>query len=131
MAERYGEFQQLGVNAVAVSMSRPEWLARYLAERSLPFPILADPDRKAYAALSLGRTTVLRLLRPTIGWRYLKGILLGGKIRRVPEGEDALQTGGDFLFNADRRLEWFYTSPDPTDRPTADQLLTTIRQHHV
>jgi hypothetical protein len=128
VAERSDEFRALGVGLIAVSMSRPEWVARYLAERPLPFPVLADPERRGYAALELGRTSVLRWLRPGIAWRYMKGVLRGGKIRRVPEGEDALQTGGDFLIGSDRRLVWEYSSPDPTDRPPVDTLLKVIRE---
>jgi hypothetical protein len=129
VAERYPVFQALGVGVVAVSMSRPEGVARYLAERPTPFPVLADPDRRAYAAFGLGRTTVLRLLRPGIGWRYLKAVTAGGRIRRVPEGEDPLQTGGDFLIGPGRRLVWGFTSPDPTARPGPEQLYAEIGRH--
>src|SRR5687768_5389633 len=108
-------------------MSRPEGVARYLAEQPLPFPLLADPDRRAYAAFRLARTTWLRMIRPGIGWRFLVAILRGGRIRRIPEGEDPLQTGGDLLVGADRRLLWAYTSPDPTDRPTVAGLLEVAR----
>ena len=129
MAERYPEFQTLGVGVVAVSMSRSEGVARYLAQRPLPFPLLADPDRRAYAALGLGRTTWGRLLRPGVLWRYVKAVLRGGRLRRVPEGEDPLQTGGDFLVGGHRRLLWAYTSPDPTDRPTVADLLKVAWDH--
>src|SRR5262249_49101537 len=101
-------------------MSRPEGVARYLAEKPLPFPLLADPNRSGYSALGLGRTTWGRFLRPGVLWRYTKFVLRGAKIRRIPEGEDALQTGGDFLVGPDRRRLWAYTSPDPTDRPTVE-----------
>ena len=127
MAERYPEFQAIGVGVVAVSMSRPEGMARYLAERPLPFPLLADPERTGYAALGLGRTSWGRILRPGVMWRYTKHVLRGARIRRIPEGEDALQTGGDFLLAGDRRLLWAHTSPDPTDRPTVGQLLDVVR----
>ena len=123
MAERFSEFRTINVGVIAVSMGRPEGAARYLAERPLPFPMLADPDRSAYAALGLGRTSWGRILRPGVMWRYAKHVLHGAKVRRVPEGEDALQTGGDFLIGGDRRLLWAYTSADPTDRPSVDRLL--------
>ena len=128
MAERDAEFRELGVGVVAVSMSRPEGVARYRAVQPLPFPLLADPDRRAYAAFGLGRTTWARMARPGVLWRYSKFVLKGAKVRRVPEGEDPLQTGGDFLIGPDRRLLWGYTSPDPTDRPTVDQVLTEARK---
>jgi hypothetical protein len=123
VARRHAEFRALAVGVVAVAMSRPEVITRYLAERHLPFPVLADPDRQAYAAFGLERTSWGRMIRPGIGWRYLKAVFRGGKIRGVAEDEDPLQTGGDFLVGPDRRLAWWHTSPDPTDRPTVDRLL--------
>lgn len=121
----------MGVGVVAVSMSRPDGVARSLAERPLPFPLLADPDRRAYAAFGLGRTTWARIARPDVLWRYAGFVLRGAKVRRVPEGEDPLQTGGDFLIGPDRRLAWAYTSPDPTDRPAVDLLLAEARKRFV
>ena len=104
-------------------MSKPEWLARYLSERQLPFPLLADPDRSGYAAFGLGRTSWGRLMRPGIIWGYLKFIFRGWKVKRIPEGEDALQLGGDFVVDVGRRLRWSYRSKNPLDRPSVDELL--------
>jgi len=123
VARRYSEFHALGIGVVAIAMSQPAVIVRYLAERALPFPVFADPERQAYAAFGLGRTSWGRMIRPGIGWRFAKAVLRGGKIRGVAKGEDPLQTGGDFLFGPDRRLTWWYTSPDPTDRPAVNQLL--------
>jgi len=124
VANRIDEFRAHGLHVVAICMSRPTTLTHYLASRSLPFPIFADPDRKVYAALGLGRTSWLRFMRPAIIWRYLKMVTAGAKVRRVPEGEDALQTGGDFLVAGDGRILWEYRSNDPTDRPSINQLLS-------
>lgn len=108
-------------------MSNPESLVRYLAERQLPFPLFADPDRTTYAAFGLGRTTWGRLMRPGVIWGYLKFIARGWKVKRIPEGEDALQLGGDFILDADRRLAWAYRSKDPLDRPSVDDLLRACK----
>jgi AhpC/TSA antioxidant enzyme len=122
-----GEFRALGWGIAAVSMSRSEALGRYLAEKQMPFPLLADPERTAYAAFGLGRTSWARLLRPAILWKYSRMVLRGARVRRVPEGEDALQLGGDFLVGVDHRLVWAHRGADPTDRPTVDELLRAIR----
>ena len=123
MANRIDEFRAAGIDVAAVSMSRPDVLARYLAGRPNPLPIFADPERKVYAALGLGRTSWSRLLRPGVVWRYLGLVVRGAKVRRVPEGEDALQTGGDFLIDRLGTILWAYRSADPTDRPSIEQLL--------
>lgn len=109
-------------------MSRPDGVAIYLASRPLPFPLLADPERKAYAAFGLGRTTWARMARPQILWRYGKHVLRGARVRPVPAGEDPLQTGGDFLVGPGRRVLWGHTSPDPTDRPSVDDLVAAARR---
>ena len=127
MAGRREDFQTIGVELVAVSMSPPVGVAAYLAVHPGPVPIFADPERQLYVALGLGRTTWLRLLRPAVVWKYLKMIVRGGKVRRVPVGEDALQLGGDFLVGPDRRVLWAYRSADPTDRPSADAILAAVR----
>lgn len=131
MANRIAEFREFGVEVVAISMSKPNLLAIYLAEHPTAVRLFADPERKAYAAFGLGRTTIGRLIHPGVMWRYLKHVVRGAKIRRVPEGEDALQTGGDFLVDSHRRLLWAYRSDDPTDRPSVDQLLHAVHERVV
>ena len=129
MAEHFAEFRDLGFGVVAVAMSRPDGVARYLAERPLPFRIARRPGSDRLCRIPFADERLCcDCSRPGIGWRYLKGVLRGGKIRRVPEGEDPLQTGGDFLIE-DGKLLWAYTSPDPTDRPSVDNVLQTIRDH--
>jgi alkyl hydroperoxide reductase subunit AhpC len=127
VAARHEDFRQAGVQVVAVSMSPADGVARYLDTHSLPVPLVADPDRKLYSALGLGRTSWARLLRPGLIWKYLKLIARGGKVRSVPRGEDPLQLGGDFLIDRDRRVLWAYRSADPADRPTVDELLRVAR----
>jgi hypothetical protein len=123
VANRFEEFRKVGADIIAVAMSQPDWLSRYLSERRLPFPIFADPDRSAYTAFGLGRTSWGRLFRPGIIWGYLKFIARGWKVKLVPKGEDALQLGGDFILDAERRLRWAYRSSNPLDRPSVDELL--------
>jgi hypothetical protein len=128
VADRLEDFRRVGVDVLAVSMSQPAGVAMYLANHPMPVPVLADPDRRLYAALELGRTTWARLLRPSLLWKYLKLIARGGKVRRIPEGEDALQVGGDFLVLPDRQVVWAYRGTDPTDRPSVDRILQAIRE---
>lgn len=121
-------FEELGVGIVAVSMSKPELLGPYLQRRPLPFPIYADPDRASYQAMGLPRSTWWRFLRPAVIGKYLALIFRGWRIRRIPEGEDALQLGGDFLIARSRRLLWEYRSASPTDRPDLATLLAAARK---
>jgi hypothetical protein len=128
VVDRLTDFQQAGVGVIAVSMSNPESIARYLDGHPHPIAVLADPERNLYSALGLGRTSWARLLRPNLVWRYLRLMARGGKVRRVPAGEDALQLGGDFLIDHDRQLLWAHRGADPTDRPTVDAILDAVHR---
>lgn len=108
-------------------MSRPDVLAAYLARQPWPFPVFGDPDRKAYAAVGLGRTTWSRILRPSVIGKYLRLIFGGWRIRRIADGEDALQLGGDFLVARDGHIVWAYRSADPADRPPVAEMLKAAR----
>jgi AhpC/TSA antioxidant enzyme len=128
VAKRVEEFRALGVNIIVITMSTPQTLARFEKERVFPIALFADPTRNSYRAFGLEHTTMMRIIRPSVIWKYLKLIARGGKVRRVPEGEDALQLGGDFLVARDGRLLWSFRSADPTDRPSVDVLLAEAKR---
>jgi peroxiredoxin len=125
--QRYAEVQALGGEVLAVSFTRPQRLVAYLAGHPLPFPALADPERAAYRALGLGRTSWRALWRLRILARYLGLIFRGWLPRRSAEGEDVLQLGGDFVIDRQSRLTYAHPSAEPTDRPSAEELLQALR----
>jgi peroxiredoxin len=70
-------FQQLNAQVVAVSFTPPGRVAAFLTAHPLPFPALSDPERKAYRAFSLGKTSWRAMLHPRVLWGYLKLIWRG------------------------------------------------------
>jgi hypothetical protein len=124
---RYGEIRGLGSEVVVVSFAPPERVAAYLARYPLPFPAVADPERAAYQAFELGRTSWPAMLHPRFVVRYLR-LIFGGRLPHRPdEGEDVLQLGGDFVLDSGYRLCYAHRSADPTDRPAADKLVEVVR----
>jgi hypothetical protein len=112
-----------GVNVLVVSQATPTVLARYLKHHPQPVPVVGDPDRAAYRAFGLERTSWPGLMRPAVLARYL-GLMLRGYLFRVPyRGEDVLQLGGDFLLDRVGRVVFAYPSRTATDRPGIDELL--------
>ena len=123
----YDAIRRLGGEVLMVSQARPELLAAVLRERPLPFPAVADPGRAAYRAFGLERTSWAAMLRPGVVLRYLGLMLRGWRPRRVREGEDVLQLGGDFVLDGQGRLTYAYRSAEPTDRPAAEELVRAVR----
>jgi peroxiredoxin len=125
--QRYEEFRALGAEVLVVTQARPGLLAAFLREQSLPFPAVADPERAAYRAFGLERTSWLTLLRPLVVLRYLRLLFRGWGPRRPAGGEDVLQLGGDFVLDREGRLAYAYRSREPTDRPSVETLLQAVR----
>lgn len=97
----------------------------WLAETCSPFRLLLDPERKVYGAYELGRSLSRSWNLRTI-WHYVNLLTSGRKWRGI-QGDSA-QLGGDFVVDADGILRLAYRSHDPTDRPSASELLAVLKQ---
>ena len=93
----------------------------------IPVPVLCDPNREAYRAFKLGRTSWLRMLNPLVLGRYLGIMLRGRKPLKPDEGDDLMQLGGDFVLDGERRLVFAYASKDATDRPSVESLVQAVK----
>jgi peroxiredoxin len=119
------EFDRRGVAIVVVSFAAPEKLALYQAHVHWPFPILADPERKAYKAFALKRLSWFRVFSPQTLKLYLK-LFRKGLARQDYGKEDVYQGGGDFLIDRQGNILFAYRSEDPADRPSVATLLEAI-----
>ena len=92
----------------------------------LPFPVLVDRERTAYAAWGLERAPPLRIWGdPRVWARYLGAALRGHRPRSF--GADTLQLGGDFVVGSDGVLA--YARPQRTDdRPPVNELLRAVER---
>jgi peroxiredoxin len=113
---------------LVITQARPELLAAFVQEQATPFPVVADPQRTAYRAFGLERTTWARMLRPRVLLGYLRLALRGWRPQKPKQGEDVLQLGGDFVLDGNGRLVYAYRSAEPTDRPAISALLQAVRQ---
>jgi len=128
VAACHDEFRALGGAVVAVSFTPPGRVAAYLQAHPLPFPAVSDPERAAYRALALERTSWASFLRLSVLARYLKLLLRGVRPEAPAKGEDVLQLGGDIVIDAAGRLAYAYRSRVATDRPSARALLEAVRR---
>ncbi|HET8605464.1 MAG TPA: peroxiredoxin-like family protein [Gaiellaceae bacterium] len=116
---------EAGATALFVVHDEPELVRRtMLAGLELPFPVLVDLDRTAYAAWGMTRASSLRIWGdPRVWLRYLNTVLHGQRPTRF--GADTLQLGGDFVVAADGTIA--YARPQRTDdRPPVAELLRAL-----
>jgi peroxiredoxin len=118
-------FDRRGVSVVVVSFAEPGKLARYQSLNQWPFTLLADPDRAAYQAFTLKRLSWLRVFSLSTLKLYWK-LRRSGHQQQDYGREDIYQAGGDFLLDRAGKVLFAQRSQEPSDRPTARQLLDVI-----
>lgn len=125
--EQRRRLEAAGATALFVAFDEPALLRRtLLAGLELPFPVLVDRDRSAYAAWGLSRASVLRIWAdPRVWARYLR-VALGGQ-RPTRFGADTLQLGGDFVLDGAGLVA--YARPQRSDdRPPVAVLLAAVEK---
>ncbi len=128
VAQHFDKFQAMRAHVVAVSFMPPHRVTAFLTALPLPFPVVSDPERTAYQALSLPRSTWWQFLRLGAGWRFVKLLLRGWIPTKPAPGDDLLQLGGDFVLDAEGRIVFAYSSAEATDRPTISVLLEAVKK---
>lgn len=123
---RHGaELERRGIAVAVVSFAEPAKLVHYQEQHRWPFLLLADPQRKAYAAFTLRRLSWWRVFSPRtlrIYWRLMRE----GMARQQHGGDDIYQSGGDFLLDRSGQLLYAHRSQDPADRPALANMLRAI-----
>lgn len=123
MRDRQDDFGDADI--AAITFGRQADLAPHRAHLDLPFPLLADPDRRVYRQFDLGRGALHRIWNP--GTLLLYGRLLrqGRKLQRPTQ--DTRQLGGDFVIDPEGRLAAGFWPASPDDRPPVDTLVAAVR----
>lgn len=116
------ELRQLGVKVLAISFESPARVAAFLAESPQPFPVLSDESLSVYRVFGLTKASFASMFHPAVIGRYLLHIARGWLPKRSG-GADVLQLGGDFIIDASGVVRYAHRSADPTDRPSAAELL--------
>jgi peroxiredoxin len=97
LRDRYGEFQALGAEVVALAVAPLEAVEGVRASIGAPFPMLADPDRRAAEAYGVYN-------------------LFG----------DGLAAPAVFVLK-DGVICWSYVGQNPTDRPPLAEILARVQ----
>jgi len=119
------EFDRRDVKVVVVAFSEPVTLVHYQEHHQWHFPILADPERKAYQAFGLERLSWHRVYSLATLKLYLK-LFRKGLVRQDYGESDVYQAGGDFLIDRNGKILFAHRSDEPADRPSVSTLLKAI-----
>lgn len=121
----YEAIKALKTEVFLISFETGYWLQVWLAETEAPFTLLLDPTRRAYQAYGLERSW-LRSWGLKNLWYYTRTRLSGRQLHKT--GGDTAQLGGDFIVDAKGIIHLAHRSREPTDRPSAAELLAALKQ---
>ena len=126
MREFDQEIATLQGQIAVISFARPDHLKRFAERLGHPYLWLADPDRRSYRSLGLGRRGLGAIAPPRAIWGYIR-FALRGKIWH-PEQLDVAQMGGDFVFDRDGNLALNHASSASDDRPAVQVVMSAFRR---
>jgi len=117
----HGRFAEAGVSLLLVGQGTPEETAEFVEKLELPYPVLADDERVAYAAYELIEAGAREFFRPETGRAYLRSVLGGARGGR-PVG-NVRQLGGAFVIDRAGVVRLAHPSAYPGDHATTEELL--------
>jgi peroxiredoxin Q/BCP len=94
LRDRYHEFKERNAEVVVIANDEPENAAAYFRRNELPFPCLADPERKVYRRYDVGSSAVSLGQRPGLFLIDRDGIVryayIGWQQWEIPAIEETL-----------------------------------------
>ena len=124
MRRNKNSFANAGAQVVLVGMGTPSESAKFAAKFDVPFPIVADPQKKLYRKFELKRMSTLGFFSPRVA---LKGVaaLAGGHGMGMPQG-DVRQLPGVFIIDTAGQIVFSHFSSSPADHPDPKTILAAL-----
>ena len=130
MREIEAEFEKAGVAVRFVVMAPPHEAARFCARFGEANRCLADPEKRTYEAMGLGRYNLLRLLSD----RELRERRAANRAAGFRQDwtatslRNAVWLPGAALAGASGRILWLYRGRHPGDLPPMAQMLAAVSE---
>jgi len=118
-------FDRLGAAVVLIGMGSVEQTAAFKERFDVPFPMIADPDKRLFEAFRLKQATAGSLLSAKMVFRGVTAMAKGHGIG-VPQG-DVRQLPGVFIIDTDGRILFSHHAAGPADHPRPETLLAALR----
>ncbi len=126
LCQRADEIQALNTRVLIITFGTLPAAHAWMSETCSTFNVLLDPERVAYRAYDLERSYTRSWgLKPML--RYAQLLTRGRKWRGLRG--DSAQWGGGVPVDSNGVPRCAYRSHDPTDRPSAEVLISYLGQY--
>ncbi len=118
---------QSGLDLAVITQGTPESAALFAQEFAPDLLVLADPERKAYAAYGLERGNLFQTFLNRKVWVAIsRARKKGYAVEPPPPGQDAMQMSGTFIISTSGHIELPYYYDHIADHPPLDLLLSGV-----
>ncbi|CAI9730810.1 Hypothetical predicted protein [Octopus vulgaris] len=126
------DLKALGCDVLLLFFGSQKSIKQWLAETKSSFPSFQDSSKNIYSALGLRRSVKEVFCMKTT--QYYAAEMASDGIIPTPYkdfNEDIYQMGGDFIIDQTGKILFTYRSQTPSDRPSAEQILGTLKNFPV
>jgi peroxiredoxin len=122
---RYDEIRSRGGEVVAVGTGSVPHAAAFVADESVPFPVLVDDDARAARAASVWRVGFFRLLTDRRSREGAKRARAAGhRIHKV--GRRVTQLGATFVIGPGEQVRYEHVDDHSADHAPLDEVLAAL-----
>jgi len=125
---RYPEIQELGAEVVAVGTGDARYAQAFLADESIPFPVLVDDDGRAAEAASVRSSSFIGMFHPRTWAATRETWQRGHRVHRA--GKRVTQLGATFVIapgpGGGARLLYEHLDRDSTDHAPLAEVLAAL-----
>jgi peroxiredoxin len=118
-------FDRVGARVVLVGQGSVAETAAFRKRFEVPFPMIADPDRRLFEAFRLKRASAGSLLSAKMLIKGL-GAMSRGHAVGIPQG-DVRQLPGVFIIDTGGRIRFSHHASEPADYPSPETLLDALQ----
>jgi peroxiredoxin len=125
LRERYDEIRSKGADVVAIGTGSVRYAASFVADESVPFPVLADDDAKAARAASVQSVNFFKLiLNPASRPGARRAREAGHRIHRA--GKRVTQLGATFVVGPGNTIRYEHMDAHSADHAPMEEVMSAI-----
>ena len=128
LQQDFDRFEALGATLGLITVAQPEDTLAFSRDRNLldHYVCLSDPEKQAYLAYGLSRTSVTGLLTANVFARGFQATL-HGHLSGLPKG-DPFQMPGLFIVDQEGFIQYAHRSKDASDNPSNASLFEVLER---
>jgi peroxiredoxin len=126
LVEARERFARSGAQVVLIGQGSVGQANGFSGPRRLPYPVLVDPERRAYAAFGLVEGGAWTIVQPAVATRWVAAHATPGVRQGRPSGSSVRQLPGTFVVGPDGIVRLAHRARHAADDPAVDVVVAAV-----